>query len=207
MTARWVRILLWGLVVLLAVFYLYVRSAAGAVNRMDYRGADLGLIPAPSFELTNQEGKIRRLEDYRGRAVLLTFLDGHCKDVCPLTLQAMADVEKILGRDRGRVALVAISVNPWLDKVGEPAYVAQKGPSPKVWDFLTGTEEELRPVWKAYRVQVAETSVGKFTFNQAHDTGFFILDPQGRQYRYIQSDVNPSLVVELLREALAGEAR
>ncbi|MDI3270097.1 MAG: SCO family protein [Bacillota bacterium] len=208
MNTPWLRVILWSLVVVLVVFYLYLRSAAGAYDPRAYRGADLGLVAAPSFHLTNQKGEMRRLEDYRGKAILLTFLDGHCKDVCPLTLQTMADVEKILGKDRSRVAMVAISVDPLLDKVGEPALVAQKGPSPQEWDFLTGSLEALEPVWKAYGVQVDQMAVGRFTLNQAHDTGFFILDPKGRLYRYIQSDVEPILVAQLVKEALAaGETR
>jgi len=36
-----------------------------------------------TLELTDQNGKPRRLEDFRGKAVVLFFGFTHCPDVCP----------------------------------------------------------------------------------------------------------------------------
>lgn len=193
----WLRRAAWAA---LAAFALLTWQG-GAGGAYAYEGTDLGGVPAPDFALTNQEGERVTLADYRGRAVLLTFLDGHCKDVCPETLRTMAELEARLGRDAARVAFVAVSVDPWLDAVGRPAFIASQpgNVAPRAWDFLTGTEAELKPVWDAYHVAVVEELVGRYGVNGEHDTGFFLIDPAGRERLYIQSDADPGTILRQIR--------
>src|SRR3954463_2912799 len=47
----------------------------------DITGADYG----KSLELTDTSGRVRHLEDFRGKAVVLFFGFTHCPDVCPTT--------------------------------------------------------------------------------------------------------------------------
>lgn len=199
---RSARRALWILVALVAL--LVWHDPAGADTA--YRGTSLGGGPAPEFRLTNQDGRMTALSDYRGRTVLLTFLDGHCKDVCPATLQTMAEVQERLGSQAGRVAMVAISVDPWLDEIGRPAFIASQpgARTPRVWDFLTGTLEDLSPIWDAYHVSVVEEEIGKFGVNGEHDTGFFLIDGQGREQLYIQSDAPISVITAVVRQVADG---
>ena len=46
-------------------------------------GNDLGQQPAPDFELTDNRGQPVRLRDFRGKAVVLTFIYTSCPDICP----------------------------------------------------------------------------------------------------------------------------
>ena len=46
-------------------------------------------VAAPAFTLDDQFGKRVSLADYRGKAVLLTFLYVECPDVCPLITAAL----------------------------------------------------------------------------------------------------------------------
>ncbi|MBX5476841.1 MAG: SCO family protein [Clostridia bacterium] len=198
---RWA---LWALVIL-----AFLAGTRGRAQLDAYAGTSLGGSPAPSFRLTDQHGRSVSLADYRGRVVLLTFLDGHCKDVCPTTLRVMGDIQRRLGADAARLALVAISVDPWLDRVGEPAAIAQEDPAhaPRQWDFLTGTLEQLRPVWSAYHVTVVEQLVGTYGANGEHDTGFFLIDAQGRQRLYIQSDADEGVIVRQVRRLIEESGR
>ncbi|HET7558666.1 MAG TPA: SCO family protein [Limnochordia bacterium] len=188
----------WLVVLVVAGWIWWARDHA-AVTPV-YQGVDLGGQPAPAFTLTDQTGAAVSLAGLQGKSILLTFLDGHCKDVCPETLAKMADVEALLGPRAQQVAIVAISVDPWLDQVGKPAAIAENGaPQPKSWHFLTGTHEQLKPVWQAYHVAVVEEKVGQFSVNGAHDTGFFLIDAQGKERRYISSQSPARQVVGLLR--------
>ena len=61
----------------------------------DITGAPYG----QSLELTDHTGKLRRLEDFRGKAVVLFFGFTHCPDICPTTL---ADILRPSGSSAGR---------------------------------------------------------------------------------------------------------
>lgn len=169
-----------------------------------YQGTSLGATPAPTFRLVNQQGRRRTLSDYRGRAVLLTFMDGHCKSLCPTTLKTMANIQKRLGRNASRLAIVAISADPWLDAVGKPAAIATEPGSvaPRQWDFLTGSLERLKPIWNAYHVGVEEQKVGKFSANGGHDTGFFLIDDQGEERLYIESGAPLGVLMRQVRKVI-----
>src|SRR5258705_367382 len=65
----------------------------------DITGADYG----KALELTDHTGRARRLEDWRGKVVVLFFGFTHCPDVGPTTLAHLSQGMKALGPDRGRV--------------------------------------------------------------------------------------------------------
>src|SRR5688500_8485507 len=77
----------------------------------DITGAPYG----HSLELTDHTGKPRRLEDFRGKAVVLFFGFTHCPDVCPTTLAEIASAVKQLGADAERVQVLMVSVDPERD--------------------------------------------------------------------------------------------
>ena len=68
---------------------------------------------APDFRLRDQAGRTMTLGSQRGRVVLLTFLDSHCKTECPIQGRLLADVQRRLGargsdvRSRVLVAVIA----------------------------------------------------------------------------------------------------
>jgi protein SCO1 len=57
-------------------------DASPAFKSTDITGADYGR----TLELTDHTGRPRRLEDFRGKAVVVFFGFTHCPDVCPTTL-------------------------------------------------------------------------------------------------------------------------
>src|SRR5262245_64945 len=61
-------------------------DSGSAFKSTDLTGASYG----QTLELTDHNGKPRRLEDWRGKAVVLFFGFTHCPDVCPTTLADIA---------------------------------------------------------------------------------------------------------------------
>jgi hypothetical protein len=43
--------------------------------------------PAPGFTLADQDGRTMPLSGWRGKVVVLEFMDPHCTDICPLVSQ------------------------------------------------------------------------------------------------------------------------
>src|SRR6266436_7019054 len=92
-----------------------------------------------TLELTDQNGRARHLEDFRGKAVVLFFGFTHCPDVCPTTLADLAGVMKTLGPDADKVQVLFVTVDPERDTpealakyVGafDPRFIALRGDLP-----------------------------------------------------------------------------
>ena len=107
-------------------------------------------LPAPEIELARDNGSSFRLSELRGNIVLLFFGYTSCPDVCPTTLSELRKVNEDLGNSAEKVRVVYVTVDPQRDtpeKVQE--YVSIFNPS---FIGLSGSEEELRPIWQDYGV-------------------------------------------------------
>ena len=70
-----------------------LRDKAPAFHNTDVTGVDY----AKGFTLTDHTGKVRTLQDFRGKIVVMFFGYTQCPDVCPTTMAEMATVLKELG--------------------------------------------------------------------------------------------------------------
>ena len=75
---------------------------------IDITGADY----AQGFQLTDFNGQPRSLADYKGKVVVVFFGFTQCPDVCPTTMNEMAQVKKLLGTDGDKLQVVFISIDP-----------------------------------------------------------------------------------------------
>jgi protein SCO1/2 len=114
--------------------------------------------PAPRLSLRNYDGRPVSLSKLRGKAVLVTFVYTHCPDVCPVIVSKLAAAQRSLGAEARNVQIVAVSVDPWHDTpVGVRSFLAARGALGRM-DYLLGTPQELRRVWKAWDVGVVNAN-------------------------------------------------
>lgn len=78
---------------------------------IDITGADYG----KALKLTDHTGKIRTLEDFKGKVTLVFFGFTHCPEVCPTTLRDLATLLKQLGPDADRVQVLFVTLDPQRD--------------------------------------------------------------------------------------------
>jgi len=111
----------------------------------------------PDFQLINQDGKRIHLHQYRGKALLLTFIYTRCPlpNYCPLMSRNFAKILDELRRDPSLAAsnhLLSVSIDPEYDT---PAILRSyglewAGKSPgdlfKQWEFASGAPEQVRKV-------------------------------------------------------------
>jgi cytochrome oxidase Cu insertion factor (SCO1/SenC/PrrC family) len=71
-------------------------GAAGANPALD-PGSSLGDQPAPGIALRNQFGQPMSLRQFRGKVVILAFVDSECTTICPLTTVSMVQARQTLG--------------------------------------------------------------------------------------------------------------
>lgn len=133
---------------------------------------------APDFTLTDQSGNPFRLHDQRGKVVLMFFGYTNCPDVCPITLSEFKKIKAGLGSRATEVVFVFITVDPERDTPERlRLYVGSFDP-----DFigLTGTVEQLEPVWKSYGVFRQRQDVGSAAgYLMDHSSRTYTLDANG----------------------------
>ncbi len=134
-------------------------------------------IAAPNFALRNQYGRLTSLAQFRGKVVVLTFVDPYCTQICPLTTQSMVEALHMLGPSAAsRVQLLGIDANPLKTKVSDVAAYTRAHGLEGRWLFLTGSLAQLKRVWHSYHVYVA--AVGN---NIDHEAVVFLIDGRGRE--------------------------
>ncbi|MCM8747970.1 SCO family protein [Thermomicrobiaceae bacterium CFH 74404] len=141
--------------------------------------------PAPDFQLVDQRGELVKLSDFRGRIVVLSFLDPYCDDVCPLTVLHLRRAQQALGEEADGAVFLAVNANPRATALHDVAEATRHWglESMPNWYFLTGEEHELRAVWQAYWVEVSVGADGDAT----HTPGVFLVDPAGRLRHYLST--------------------
>ena len=145
-----------------------------------FRGVDItGADYAQGWELSDQNGQVRTLKDFAGKAVVVFFGFTQCPDVCPTALQEMAQAKQLLGTDGAKLQGIFITVDPERDTPELlKAYMANFGP-----DFvaLRPTAEQLAKVTKDFKIYYKKVE-GKTptSYTMDHSAGSFTFDPQGR---------------------------
>ncbi len=107
---------------------------------------------APPIHLRNYLGQPVTLSEYRGKAVLVTFLYANCPTVCPLIASNLRVALNMLGRRASEVQVIAVSVDPRGDTPANVArFVSEHGMAGRM-QYLIGSAAELAPSWAAWHV-------------------------------------------------------
>jgi len=165
----------------------------------DITGADYG----KALALVDQHGQLRRLEDFRGKAVVLFFGYTHCPDVCPTTLADLAQVMRQLGPLADRVQVLFVTVDPERDTQQVLAkYVPAFDPR---FLGLRGDAEATRAAAKEFKIYY-EKRPGKTPgeYSVDHSAQTYVFDPQGRLRLFVRQERLAEDLAPDLRTLLQG---
>jgi protein SCO1/2 len=114
----------------------------------------------PDVPLSNQDGRIIHLSDFRGKAVLITFIYTRCPfpNFCPLITSQFAKIHRALAQDPAiypKTELVSISLDPAYDT---PPVLRQYGLDSlhgdasgfAQWDFVSTRPSDLQKLAAAF---------------------------------------------------------
>ena len=140
-----------------------------------FKGAQRPLTKPRDFALRDQDGKLVRLRDLRGRVVVLSGMYTTCTDTCPLTAhQIRAALDDLSSDERAQVTALALSVDPAHDTPQSAKIFLVKRQVNRHLDFLLGTRGELAPVWRDY-------GFSPQTEKTEHNSYVVLIDRRGRQ--------------------------
>jgi protein SCO1/2 len=162
----------------------------------------------PDFKFLNQSGKTIAVDQFRGKALLVTFIYTRCPlpDYCIRMSSNFATIQKQLAADPqlyGRTHLLSISFDPAYDTPQVlhsygTAYAGNTGLSH--WDFAAPPPAELDAVEQFFDVGVSSGSNNTLT----HSLSTAVITPEGKIFRwYPNNDWTPSAVVDDVKQAIA----
>jgi len=129
---------------------------------------------APDFSLPDQHGRRGSLRRERGRPIMLTFLDSHCHQQCPLIGRELGAIQRRLPPSL-RPTLIAVSVNT-ADSEASTSAAARRWRFARPWYWFHGTKRELARVWQRYQIAVQPQQ-----HDIAHSTAVYLIDRRGYQ--------------------------
>ena len=143
------------------------------------------------FTLEDGAGKTVTDLNFRGKYMLVYFGYTFCPDVCPTTLNDVAQALDKLGPRQDRIQPLFITVDPARDT---PAVVQQYAAafSPRLIG-LTGTPDQVAAVAREYRVYYAphKTGPNPGDYTMDHSSILYLMDPSGQFVGIVRADEGP----------------
>ncbi|OJX10223.1 MAG: hypothetical protein BGO77_07370 [Caedibacter sp. 37-49] len=142
----------------------------------DYGTPEIG----GTFSLIDHEGQPRTEADFKGKILLVYFGYSFCPDICPSALYNMSQALEALGTKAKEIQPLFITIDPERDTVQHLARYRENYHSRFV--MLTGSEQQIQAVMKAYRVHGAKVEPDETTteYLMDHTSIIYIMDRQGR---------------------------
>jgi protein SCO1 len=160
-------------------------------NQQTFVGTDISSVRMDTaFSLKDFNGRIRTLEDFKGKVVVLFFGFTHCPDICPTTLTDLKKTMVLLKDKASAVQVIFITLDPARDTED----VLKKFIPTFNSSFLgfTGTESDIDKVanqLKIFNKKVNDGSKAGYTID--HSAGLYVIDKKGSIKLHISNGQKP----------------
>ena len=161
-----------------------------------------GRQPAPDFVLRDQAGRPVSIAAYRGRPVIVTFIDPLCRNLCPLEAQVLNQVDRQLPASQ-RPVILAVSVDVYANTRADLLQDVREWHLVPQWQWAVGSPSELAAIWKRYKIgvsvvtkRIASTTIHYIT----HTEGAYIIDGHGDERALFLWPFYPQDVKHVLRQ-------
>jgi protein SCO1/2 len=137
-------------------------QATAASGESHFAGAEASPPqPEAPLRLDNYLGEPVNIKQFKGKAVLVTFIYTHCPDVCPLIVSHIRTALALLGPKAKDVQVVAVSTDPRGDnRKTVAAFLRERGMTGRM-QYLIGTRAQLGRVWKGWNVVAKPAKAGR----------------------------------------------
>ena len=138
-----------------------------------------GYVPDLSFDMMDATtGKEATQADFKGKFVLLYFGYTQCPDICPLTLQRVAQVFDKLGKDKPDFRFLFVTVDPNRDTLPIlKQYTAAFSP---LFVGLRGDSNAVARLARRYRIAYSVTPATKdHPYEVTHSSAIYVFTRDG----------------------------
>lgn len=188
---KWVYL---ALILLTALLVACQQGSSASFIGTDLTGTQFG----KPLSLTDHTGKLRNMNDFKGKVVVLFFGYTHCPDVCPTTMGDLKQTMKLLGDKANDVQVLFVTVDPERDTQEVLAQFVP-GFDPR-FIGLRGTVEEVAANLSEYKVYAAKVSEpGKSGYTMDHSAGLYVFDETGAPRIYLGYGEKPENIAHDLR--------
>jgi cytochrome oxidase Cu insertion factor (SCO1/SenC/PrrC family) len=161
-----------------------------------------GRRPAPEFVLRDQDGRRVSVGSYRGRALIITFVDPLCRNLCPLEAKLLNYVVGQMPAAK-RPEILAVSVDVYANARTNLLQDDRKWALVPQWRWVVGRPAQLSAVWKQYKIGVSVTTkkIAGTTINYIiHTEAAYIIDATGHERALFLWPFYPQDVERTLRQ-------
>jgi protein SCO1/2 len=133
------------------------------------------------------------LKQFRGKAVLVTFIYTHCPDICPLIVSHLHAAQAELGPEAGKLQIIAVSTDPRGDKPKAVAAFLKKHEMTDRMEYLVGSEKQLERVWADWNIIAKPSPTGRDRVE--HSALIYGVSAGGKITTLYPSNFSPSQIV------------
>jgi protein SCO1 len=163
----------------------------------------------PNYTLRNQDDREIRIQNYRGKALLLTFIYTRCPvpDYCTLMSNNFAVIDRELGQDPelyAKTHLLSISIDPEYDtpkvlrSYGAAHTERYQNETFAHWEFAGGTKDQIRELAEFFGLRYFPEKD-----QIIHGLRTVIVGPDGKVAKiYIGNEWKPEEVVQELKKTI-----
>jgi protein SCO1/2 len=169
-------------------------STASEGGSVHFAGAEASPPQAAApLRLRNYLGEPVDLGNYRGKAVLITFIYTHCPDICPLIVSHIKTALTLLGPKARDVQVIAVSTDPRGDnRRTVAAFLREHGMTGRM-QYLIGSRAELGRVWKDWSIVAKPSKAGRDQVE--HSALIYGVDANGKVTTLYPANFHPSQLV------------
>ncbi len=183
-------------------FAPYAEAAAPAAPDILEPGEEV-----PDSAFVDHTGRARKLSDWRGQILAVTFIYTRCPlpNFCPLMDRHFAEAQRTIAREAslaGRVHLVSVSFDPAYDtpKVLN-AHAARVSADPAHWTFVTGEREQIDALAARFGVSIIRED--KPAVEIGHNLRTAVIDRNGRLVTMLSgNEWTPAELIAQVRQAV-----
>ena len=155
------------------------------------------------FHLVDQDGRPRDQTILKGKWSAVYFGYTFCPDVCPTTLQTLADAKDKLGGKAKDLQVLFVTVDPARDTPAQLKTYLSSTAFPKGTIGLTGTPAQIADVARTYHVFYQKQGTGS-DYEVQHISAIYLMDPDGRFSRPIPYGLTPDQEARQISDAMSG---